>query len=213
MNQLDVSVKYEFPKGFHPDILKGVAALIEKNVLDFNLAQKMLLIRDQDLSTDVQHALTKLVTDIRQFNFQNHALVDSPLPYVTNSKEVVAKLRRELHDSVYRLAGIFRDFDVTVKLQMFNLTKFSNYTNDVNVQHLSANDEAVPSPESMKAKLAIRNMQEIQRFFDSIEKSSTMHDLFEATTLLETIKPTVSFGGLVYEMDNSVFEHLPAVAF
>jgi hypothetical protein len=213
MNQLDVSVKYEFPKGFQPEIVKGLGELIERNILTFDLGRKMLSIRERDLSTEVTSALNSTITEIRQFMFENQATLDSPLPFVTSSKKDVTELRRSVHDTVYRIVSYFRDFEVALKLQLFQLSNMPNFTTDANVTHRSATGAEVDSPEAMIAKVAISNLQEVQRYFASLETSTAMKGLLDAVSILEVIEPTVSFGGIKFEADTAVFRQLDVVAF
>lgn len=213
MNQLDVSVKYEFPRGFQPEIVKGLGELVERNILAFDLGRKMLSIRERDLSTEVTSALNSTITEIRQFMFENQATLESPLPYVTASKKDVTELRRTVHDTVYRIISYFRDFDIALKLQLFQLSKMPNFTTDANVTHRSATGDEVSSPEALVAQVAISNLQEIQRYFESLEQSKPLKTLHDAVIALETIEPTVSFGGVKFEADTAVFRHLDPVAF
>lgn len=213
MNQLDVSVKYEFPNGFQPAIIRGLAQLVERNILAFDLGRKMLAIRERDLSTEVAAALNSTITEIRQFMFENQATLESPLPYVTADKKEVTELRREVHDTVYRIVTYFRDFDIALKLQLFQLSKMPNFTTDANVTHRSATGDEVESPEALVAKVALSNLQQIQLFFESLEQSKPMKTLHEAVVTLERIEPTVSFGGVKFEADTAVFKHLDVVKF
>lgn len=213
ISNIDVTVKYEFPQRFQPTILRGYAKIIEKALLDFDLARKLLAIDTQDIETDVQRALTTLVTTIRQFKHEQAAIIDSPLPYVTKSATEVADLRRELHESVYRLFGIFDDTDVSIKLQLFRLTQFSAYTTDANVKHMSAADTEVAGPERQRAQLSLQNLQQIAYFFDSVEESEVFKDLASGVEELELIKPTVSFGALKFEEDNANFNRLSPLQF
>lgn len=213
MNQLDVSVKYEFPKGFQPEIIKGLGELVERNILTFDLGRKMMAIRERDLSTEVTSALNSTITEISQFMFENQATLNSPLPYVTASKQEVTELRRSVHDTVYRIVSYFRDFDIALKLQLFQLSKMPNFTTDANVTHRSATGDEVDSPEALIAKVAISNLQEIQRYFESLERSKPLHTLLDAVSVLEQVEPTVSFGGVKFEADTAVFRHLDPVEF
>lgn len=213
MNQLDVSVKYEFPAGFQPEIIKGLAKLIEDNILSFDLGRKMLAIRERDLSTEVTASLNATITQIRQFMFENQATIESPLPYVTANKQEVTELRRTLHDSAYRLVSYYREFDIALKIQLFQLSQLPNFTTDANVKHRSATGEEVASPEALVASIAISNLREFQRYFESIEKSEAMQKVLKAVGVLEKIEPTVSFGGLKFEPNAEVFTHLEIVKF
>lgn len=200
MNAPEIAVLYQFPRGFFPPQVRGYGEIVERHIVQFGLAQKMLNLRAIDMATDVQQSLRNLVAELNGFDFNNQASnLSDTIPYVTKSKEEVYKLRQDVFDTESRLLNVFRDVDTTVRIQLFRLFNFAEYTKDTNVEHLSANGSPVESPEALMAELAIRNIEHIAMFFESIEKSKACQRIFSASDVLQNLEPTVTFGGKTFD--------------